>query len=230
MIKTFTAIAFLLILSTCQSSGSQTDAQMDKRLSGPITYAALGDSTGAGVGGKNGGYVTLLFNRIVQARPGSTLHNFSVSGARTEDVLRNQIAPALEAKPTLITIGIGTNDATRGMDVERFARNYEEILSRIRAQSDATIVVTNLPDVSHAPVIPLPLRGALRRQIELYNQRIAQAAEKHSATVVDAFNATHKTLESRPEFFSSDGFHPSDAGYEHWAEVMWPVVKNLIGE
>ena len=62
---------------------------------GPIRYLALGDSTGAGIGAKEGGYVARLFKRIVARRPGSELINECVSGATTSDVLRGQLADGL---------------------------------------------------------------------------------------------------------------------------------------
>src|SRR5687768_2353819 len=58
---------------------------------GAITYVALGDSTGSGVGATQGGYVARLFKRIVTHRPGSRLTNLCFSGATTSDVLREQL-------------------------------------------------------------------------------------------------------------------------------------------
>jgi lysophospholipase L1-like esterase len=37
-------------------------------------------------------------------------------------------------------------------------------------------------------------------------------------------------IPAHPEFFSSDGFHPSEQGYEFWAVKMWPSLKEAIGE
>src|SRR5687768_4430971 len=65
------------------------DSQQRKRMiAGPITYVALGDSTAVGVGGTRGGYVSVLFRKLKEARPGSKLHNYSVSGGTTADVTR----------------------------------------------------------------------------------------------------------------------------------------------
>src|SRR5687767_586281 len=55
-------------------------------MAGPITYVALGDSTGSGVGATEGGYVARLFKRLVAHRPDSKLINLCVSGSRTSDV------------------------------------------------------------------------------------------------------------------------------------------------
>ncbi|HYE65116.1 MAG TPA: SGNH/GDSL hydrolase family protein [Pyrinomonadaceae bacterium] len=196
----------------------------------PITYVAIGDSTGAGVGAKEGGYVARLFTRLKRERPDSSLVNLCVSGATTDDVLRGQVGPAVAANPTLVTIGIGINDAARGVTAEQFARNYEEIVKRIKAKTNAPIVVTNLPDISHAPAVPAYMRDDARRRITLFNERITETAERHALYVVDAYQATHETIPSHPEFFSGDGFHPSDAGYEYWARAMWPTVKRAISQ
>jgi lysophospholipase L1-like esterase len=35
-------------------------------------------------------------------------------------------------------------------------------------------------------------------------------------------------IPQRPDFFSFDGFHPSDVGYEQWADLMLPTVRPLV--
>lgn len=197
---------------------------------GPVNYLALGDSTGVGVGAREGGYVARLFERIKEVRPGSRLTNMCISGATTEDVLNEQLGTTLTAQTTLVTLGIGINDVGRGVSVERFARNYEEIIKRVRAKTNAPIVLTNLPDVSLAPVVPVSLRSELAGRITLFNERIEEIGKRYGLLVVDAYRATHELIPQHPEFFSSDGFHPSDTGYEFWAKLMWPTIKTAIGE
>jgi lysophospholipase L1-like esterase len=194
-----------------------------------VIYAALGDSTGVGVGAREGGYPARLLKRINEVRPGSQLKNTCVSGATTTDVLRSQVEPAISARPTLITLGIGINDVGSGMDVETFARNYEAIIKRLKT-TNAPIVITNIPDLSYAPVVSPKERDKYTRRIMLFNERISEIATRYELLVVDAYKATRDTIPSHPEFFSNDGFHPSDKGYEYWAETMWPVVKKALGE
>lgn len=226
-------LSLVMLSAGCNSENSSinvtpTDTPQ-KIMSGPINYVALGDSTGAGVGAKNGGYVARLFTRLKLPRPDSTLANLCVSGATTEDVLRDQLDPGIRKQPNLITLGIGINDIGHGSSVDRFAKNYEQIVSRLKNETAATIVVSNIPDVSTAPSIPLFARAEYHRRIVLFNERIEQIASRHGVEVFDVYNATHKQLDSRPELFSADGFHPSDAGYELWAELMWPTIAGAIG-
>jgi lysophospholipase L1-like esterase len=196
---------------------------------GPIVYVALGDSTGSGVGATNGGYVARLFNRIQENRPSSELANLCVSGATTDDLLRGQLQPGIQKSPDLVTVGIGINDIGHGLTIEQFTKNYDEILSTLKEKTEAAIVVTNIPDVSSAPRIPAALRAEYQRQLERFNQRLEEIARRHEVTIFDIFTVTRRELPSHPEYFSSDGFHPSDDGYELWATQMWPTIAAVIG-
>ena len=197
---------------------------------GPINYVALGDSTGAGVGAREGGYVARLFKRIVARRPASRLTNLCVSGATSSDVLRDQLPEALREDVNLVTLGIGINDVGHGFSADQFSKNYEAILIGLRRNTKATIVVTNIPDISSAPRIPEIIRAEYQRLIVEFNGRLAEIASRHGVIVFDVHLATREQLPAHPEFFSADGFHPSDAGYEFWAENMWPTVARAIGE
>jgi len=196
----------------------------------PVVYVALGDSTGVGVGArKGGGYVARLFERIERVRPGSRLVNLCVSGATTGDVLSTQMGRVGNEAPSLVTVGIGINDLVQQATPEQFAHNFDELVTRLRAQTDAPVVVSNLPDISPAPAVPAFLREEARRRIQLFNEHLAAAAMRHRLHLADTFTKSAAVIPTHPEFFSSDGFHPSDEGYEFWAFEMWPVVKRALG-
>ena len=200
-------------------------------MSDRVVYVALGDSTGVGFGARRGGgYVARLFERIERVRPGSRLTNLCASGAQTADLLRHQLPRVRASGPTLVTVGIGINDLTHGIGVEQFARNYEEIASWLREATDAPAVVTNVPDISTAPRVPAFMREDVRRRIALFNERLDGVAARHGLSLVDAYGMSGEIIPAHPEFFSPDGFHPSEEGYEYWAKMMWPAVKEVIGE
>lgn len=196
---------------------------------GPIVYVALGDSTGSGVGASEGGYVARLFKRIAERRPESKLSNLCVSGATTSDVLRRQLERGVAMNPDFVTVGIGINDIGHGLTLEQFSTNYEQILSTLKEKTRAQIVVTNLPDVSSAPRIPNSMRAEYQRRIAQFSERLEEIANRHGVTIFDVYTLTRDELPSHPEYFSADGFHPSDEGYELWATQMWPTVARVIG-
>jgi len=234
-------LALLVLLVACNSAENRQNSAQDPGLShisrnrvsdsmtGPIRYVALGDSTGAGVGARDGGYVARIHTRIVGHRPGSALTNLCISGATTSDVLRDQLDRGVREDPHLVTLGIGINDIGHGLSLEQFSKNYEEILSRLKSDTKAAIVVTNLPDISSAPRIPLAMRNEYHQQIVTFNQRLQEIASRQEVTMFDIYSVTHEQLSTHPEFFSPDGFHPSDTGYEFWADQMWPIIALTIG-
>jgi lysophospholipase L1-like esterase len=235
-------LAFLLLVSAAACGLRRTRASEDERAAmkaeqkrqaaaSPVSYVAFGDSTGVGVGARRGGgYVARVFERIERVRAGSSMRNFCVSGAETADGVRSQLARLDQTRPTLVTIGIGINDVSHGVAPEQFARNFEEIVTRLKSKTDAPIVATNIPDISHAPRVPAFLHEQVRQRIQLFNSHIAEIARRHDLLLVDAYDMSRQVIPNHPEFFSPDGFHPSDEGYEYWAKMMWPTVKEAIGE
>src|SRR5215216_2860524 len=217
------------LLVGCNQENMVQQTSDKPMIKGPIVYVALGDSTGAGVGAREGGYVARLFKRLLERRPQSKLSNLCVSGATTEDLLRGQLDRAVALNPDLVTVGIGVNDIGHGLTLEQFSKNYEEILSTLKEKTHAHIVVTNIPDVSSAPRIPSVMRSEYQRQIDQFCRRLEEIANRLGVTIFDINTITKAELPSHPEYFSSDGFHPSDEGYELWATQMWPTVAQVIG-
>jgi len=233
----FTVLIFSLFAPSCVVKNPDSNLEATKRMPainqptapGSITYVAVGDSTGAGVGARQGGYVVRLFRKIEQLRPGSKLINLCVSGATTADLLGGQLDTAIKSNPSLVTIGIGINDIGHSVDFDEFASNYETILRRLKNETNAWIVVSNIPDISTSTRVPISLQLQTQQTIVQYNKKLEEIAASYGVVVVDVFSVTREELPKHPEYFSDDGFHPSDLGYEFWADKMWPTVARTVG-
>lgn len=193
----------------------------------PVTYLALGDSTGLGLGARNGyGYVERLMSRIEKRHPGSQVVKVCSLG-ETATSLRRRISDGLTIKPTFVTLSIGINDILQGTSEEQFGADYEEIIKSLKRLA-VPIVVTNLPSIASAPDLPDSMREEISVKVLLFNKRVEDLAERNDLLVVDLYRASRKQVVTPTRFFSSDGFHPSDEGYEYWTEIMWPKVKLAI--
>jgi len=221
-------ISLLLAPLLSVSCARPTETVSNRAMS--LVYVAVGDSTGVGLGARNGGgYVDRLFARIEQKRPGSTLINLSAAGATTADALDKQITRLDGTRATLVTICVGVNDLLRGREAKQFAENYETLVAKLM-QPGRLIVVANLPDVASAPAMKGMADESLRTRLGEFNTAIEEIARRHGVPLVDLYKLRGELIRSRPEFFSSDGLHPSDLGYTHWAEAMWAVVEQAIHE
>lgn len=194
-----------------------------------VVYVALGDSTGIGLGARNGGgYVDQILTKIRRTHSDSKLVNLSAAGATVTQVLQSQIPRMGDAGPTVVTLGIGANDALEGVDEEQFAEEYEQAVTQIVRTGPPLIVVMTIPDIDSAPAMRTSGRSDIAAHVGNLNRRIRDIASKHGLLLVDLHDAGTKEELSRPEFFSSDGFHPSDKGYALWAEAIWRTLAPAI--
>ena len=190
----------------------------------PFTYLALGDSTGVGVGATHGGgYADRLHRRLLSSHPSARLVNLCQSGARSADVREEQVPRARRTLARVVTLAVGINDVGLDLPEESFAINVEEIAVAL-ASLEAPIVIVNIPDLALAPAAALIDRTRYERRIELFNEHIEATAARHRFSHVD-LHAASRRFGGKPGLFSPDGFHPSAAGYEAWAETMWPAVE-----
>lgn len=192
-----------------------------------LRYVALGDSSAVGVGARNGGYVEHLFQRLRRTRPGVGLLNLGVSGATSGTILSGQLPKALRSRPHVVTLAVGINDLWRGVEPHQLESNLDQI-ARGLVSTGAPVVLANLPDMSLAPVarlathfLPLELISA---RIAAFNEAVARVVSRHGLLGVDLYTPSRVELSGSADYFSADGFHPSDTGYQRMAEHFWPVL------
>ena len=191
----------------------------------PLPYVALGDSTAVGVGARHGGYPERLLRRLEKSRP-VRLTNLGQSGATSSDVLRAQLPRLRGLDARLVTLGVGVNDLWRMVPSDVFQANLQA-MARVLGALPARVFVNNLPDLSHAPVGQLAqqLLGVTPAQLGAHiaerNRAFDVFAPYSNITVFDTHAISEAALRGRRDFFSADGFHPSDAGYERWARLLW---------
>ena len=91
------------------------------------TFAALGDSITLGVGDPApGGGWRGWAEFLAQSLPGGQLVNLAANGARAADVERAQLPRALELRPDVASVIVGTNDILRAsFDAAAEAVAYE---------------------------------------------------------------------------------------------------------
>ena len=182
-----------------------------------------------GVGAEHGGYPARLVRRIEKIRP-VRLHNLGVSGATSSDVLRAQLPRLTALAPELITLGIGVNDLWRMVPRETLELNLLAIAKTLGSLR-AKVFVCDLPDLSRAPIAHLAQSylGISREQLGEHIAEVNQAfycfTPYSNITLVGLHGLSQSELEGGhapgTRLFSADGFHPSDAGYERWARLLW---------
>ena len=190
----------------------------------PLTYVALGASDSAGVGAnvpERESWVAVLHARLPA---GSRMVNLGVSGSLLRQALDQQLPVALDADPDLVTVWLAVNDLNARVPLDRYSADLDALLRALREQTDATILVGNVPDMS-----TLPAAGRMNlAPIPRWNAAIEEVVVRNGAQLVDLRDAWREVAE-HPEYVSSDGFHPSTAGYVRLAERFYDAAVAGLG-
>jgi lysophospholipase L1-like esterase/phosphoglycolate phosphatase-like HAD superfamily hydrolase len=168
-----------------------------------------------------------MWNTLADDFPGMTVINRGVGGCRLEELV--EFAPRLvsAARPRVIVVSAGTNDIADGRSTDSIRAAFERLVAVLRReQPEATIVF-------------LAISPTVKRWDHVDRQRQANAAIKevidadsHGRLVYLDANAAFLGADGAPapECFLDDMQHPSTIGNSRRAEVMRPVLENLLLE
>jgi acyl-CoA thioesterase-1 len=195
-------LSFLAVLAI---AGCQKITNHPPKLDGPIV--AFGDSLTQGIGAEDGkAYPDYLSKSL-----GEPVLNRGVSGDTSADGLARLQRDVLNAKPRLVVVWLGSNDAIRqSPSPGETEQNLRSIVESIQ-HSGAVVVLVGVPD--------LPFRPS-------YSDRIEQLAEEKGCVYIAN---PLKGILIDPEL-KSDQIHPNSRGYERVAERIAPVVKKYIAK
>jgi acyl-CoA thioesterase I len=215
-----TCTVFLTLLVGC-GDGSSTQNAFGSRTE--IAYVALGASDAVGIGAEplDNGYVYVIERRLEEEGYNVDLDNFGIPGVEISEIVSAELPLAVTESPDLVTLFTGANDLIDGDDPATFEQELDELLGKLERDTDATIVVATLPDLVRLPRFQdSPSPHVTDARVTAFNSAISRQASAHGARVADLFSVL-----VTPDYVSSDGFHPSNRGYEAIADVFLDALR-----
>ncbi|MEL4318345.1 SGNH/GDSL hydrolase family protein [Leifsonia sp. YIM 134122] len=191
--------------------------------SGPLhpwsRYVALGDSFTEGIGdpepsrpGGNRGWADRVAEVLAQGSDDFAYGNLAVRGKLIQQILDEQVEPALALRPDLITISAGGNDVIRpGSDPDLVSGKFEQIIERLTSDR-ATVVIFTATDVGFSPVF----RG-IRGKVAIYNENIRTIATRYDCIVADQWGFT-PIQDTR--MWAPDRLHLNPLGHHEVARLV----------
>ena len=200
---------------------SITDAGRDKR-----NYHHMGN-----------GYPKYATELICQAFPDADIEfiNQGISGNRTDQLFDRLYPDAIAFEPDVISILIGINDIWHrhgGTHIEttdaQVATNYRAILERLKAQTNAKIVIL-------APfLLDNEEKEAWRPELDRLLPIIRALAAEFADVYIPLDELFEEALKTQPEpkYYSGDGVHPNPNGAafigKHYADAIAPIIRSLV--
>lgn len=181
----------------------------------PITWLITGDSITHGALHTHGGrsYPEHFAERIrwELRRVRDVVINTGISGDTVPGVSSDLEHRVLRFKPTVVSIMMGMNDATKGPDGrEAFRESFFKLIDRIRKETGALILL-------HTPN-PITPAGATRRgDLPAYAQIVREVAMEKGVALCDQEKMWQAHMANRKtdlNYLLNDGtIHPNDVGH-----------------
>jgi lysophospholipase L1-like esterase len=230
----FTIIFLCLatFLSACNSANtgtaSPTHLSVQQVPTNHLSYVALGASDGWGTGANDPDDENWPIDLAHKIGNQTHLVNLGVPGITLHDALNVELPVALDAHPQLVTIWLAVDDLLANTPLDSYTRDLDFLLTRLQSSNPHVhIAVANMPDLTLLPRFSTADQNiiqALPSQITAYNAAIEEVAQRHQVVLVDLYKEWG-LMANHPEYISSDGFHPSTAGYAELAEIFYQTLK-----
>jgi lysophospholipase L1-like esterase len=180
------------------------------------SFVAVGDSFTEGMDdaypdGTYRGWADLVATRLAaEAGPGFGYANLAIRGRLFPAVVDEQVPPAVEMAPDLISFAAGGNDVLRrSFDPTVLVERFDEVVGRLRG-TGADVVLFRFANL----MARLPGQRLIAPRVTFLNRAVGEIAERHGAYLVDLF-ADDEFL--NPVLWSVDRLHLSELGHRRVA-------------
>jgi len=184
-----------------------------------LTIVALGDSLTQGWMVRKG-YIDFLNEMIPEKYPGASFQIIKkgVPGDTAEGALYRLRMDVLDHDPDLVFVQFAVNDAYMGVSPDRFQKNIEYIIDRVKEHNSAEILlVTSVSLGSQSE----------NDMINRYYCRLEAVAGERSLGIVKVHEYWEKKISEgaqRRGLVQADGAHPTIEGYRLMAEAIMEVL------
>lgn len=187
-------------------------------------FVAIGDSFTEGVGDpepESPGGLRGWADRFAEVLGGYSedfaYANLAVRGKLIRQITEEQLAPAIELRPDLISVCAGGNDVIRpGADPDAVAEQLEYLLRKLR-ETGATVMVFTGVDVAFQPVF-----RSIRGKVAIYNENLRKVAQRHDCIVVDQW-AIEELQDTR--YWADDRLHLNPLGHHTIARAALAALN-----
>lgn len=151
------------------------------------------------------------------------VRNRGISGDTTDGVLQ-RLGSITDGRPAKLFLMIGINDFAQGISGDSIARNIEQIICRIKAESPETeVYVQSILPISDEITL-FPGHKAHMSEVAPTNAMIRAVCERQGVTYVDLYSS-FVTPDGKLDLkYSNDGLHLLGEGYKLWGSIIKPLI------
>jgi lysophospholipase L1-like esterase len=182
----------------------------------------LGESTVAGIGASSASQ-TLAGNFFRIFGDSYQIETIGKKGLRVKEAFSLYLnhKKSRSTKSEGVILFLGANDCFLLTSPQVFKRELESLIQQIQVATDAKwIYLAAIPPVHLFPAFSEQMRSFLDLQRKYLQSEMEAIAAKTPKVIFHPI-----PMDLQPEFFSADGVHPSDLGYQKIAELAIEKMK-----
>ena len=191
----------------------------------PLTLAVIGDSAASGVGDSdvNGNHFGWGYH-LAQAFNEPLIYiNAARPGARSREVLEEQLVKVSVHDPELVAVVVGGNDLLRSnFSPSVFEHNLRETLIRL-VSTGATVMLLELHDPTKIVPMPYLVGRICRRRVAAVNTATSKMAQDFGAIMLPTRSL--ENIYSRSKWHV-DRMHPSKLGHQFIASEFAKLLRD----
>jgi acyl-CoA thioesterase-1 len=160
------------------------------------------------------GWVNLLKDKLKVTHPNYEIINASTSGHTTTDGVERLPSLLEKYHPSIVIIGLGSNDGLRGIPTKVIEQNLDSMVKLSLANKSKVLLLGFLIPMNYGPIY--------RNRFE---QVFKDVSMRYQLTEVPFLL---KGIALKPELMQTDGLHPKAIAQPIILETVWPYLQKLL--
>lgn len=154
----------------------------------------------------------------------------AVTGWTTGELIAGIEKTAPQGPYNLVSLLIGVNNQYRGMDIEIYKKEFEQLLEQAIGFADNhpnRVLVLSIPDWGVTPFASERNTEKIALEIDQYNAINKEITLSKKCHWINVTEISRKAA-SDDSLIANDGLHPSGAMYSEWVKEALPVVLQIV--
>lgn len=178
------------------------------------TLVVIGDSLTEGYGvARENSFVALLEKKISAAGKNWKIINAGVSGA-TSASGPSRIKWQLKAKPDLVILALGANDALRGLKAEQTEKNLADTIELAQKEKVSLVLAGMMAPPNYGKEYGAQFAGVFDRLEKKYK--------------IPRIPFLLKDVAGEAKLNQADGIHPNEKGHEIMAKNIYEAIEGML--
>ena len=152
----------------------------------------------------------------------------AATGWTTKNLIDALNSATLQNNYDVVSLLIGVNNQYQGRNIDEYKNEFTLLLNRAiqyAGNRPTHVFVLSIPDYSVTPFAGSYDKVKIAAEIDQFN---AENKKISLMAGVNYLDITPISREPDPALIASDGLHPSGKQYKRWADILVPVIRQVL--